>query len=100
MTSYDELVQDKNVQMIKNILPFMDSTMQVSMALLIHYLELQNSLKELQKPTKAICSCEIPEGSSRQVEMLKAIKPCCNAREQEFIENLLNCLCIMENLTM
>lgn len=100
MTTYDELVQDKKVQMIKTILPFMESKMQVNMALLIHYLELNNSFKELHKPTKAICSCEIPEGSSKQVEMLKALKPCCNNKEQEIIDNLLNCICIIDNISI
>ena len=97
MAMYDDVTDDKQVQLLKTILPFTNPQTQVHLALLIHYFQLQNSFQSLAAPAKTICACEIPDGSSRQIEMLKAIKPSFNEEEQNLLDNFINILCIMDS---
>lgn len=97
MSNYDEVTDDKQIQLMKTILPYVDPSVQMDITLLIHYLQLQNSFKSLSStPSKAICACEIPDGSSKELELLKSIRPFFNPNEQLIIDNLINIFCMLD----
>ncbi len=97
MTPYDEATQTRELQMLKSIVPFLERKQQQQIAVLIQYLEIQNTFAVFSKDTPAMAACELPQGSNRRSAMLSAIREYCTPKEQETIDTLLNLFCIIDN---
>ena len=49
LTEYDQLVHSKDIQILKTMLPFIDGGQQMSLAILIQFIEFQNTVHIFQK---------------------------------------------------
>ena len=98
--TYDDMVQTRNIKMLKSIIPFLDFRSQKPAALLIQYLEFQNANNAFSRPDNSMAACSIPEGSDRRNAMLSAIRQYCTPKEQEAIGTVLNFFIVMENYDM
>ena len=95
--TYDDMVQTRNIKMLKSIVPFLDFRSQKPAALLIQYLEFKNADSAFSRPDNSMAVCSLPEGSDRRNAMLGAIRQYCTPREQEAIDTILNFFMVMEN---
>ena len=52
--TYDDVVQTKNVQILKSIVPFLDVRSQRPAAMLIQYMEMQNAYRTFSRPRPGV----------------------------------------------
>ena len=95
--TYDDMVQTRNVQMLKSIIPFLDFSSQKPAAMLIQYLEMCNAYSVFSKKDNSMAACALPNGTDRRNAMLSAIRQYCSPKEQETIDTILNLFCVMDN---
>ena len=95
--TYDDMVQTKNIQILKSIIPFLDFPSQKPLAMLIQYMEWKNANKAFSSQENSMAACALTPGTDRRNAMLNAIRQYCSPKEQEAIDTLLNLFCIMEN---
>ena len=68
--TYDDMVQTRNVQMLKSIIPFLDFPSQKPAAMLIQYLEMRNAYSAFSKKDNSMRHAHF------QTE-LTGVMPCC-----------------------
>ncbi len=96
-TPYDEMVQTRELQMLKTLVPYLEGRRKRQIAMLIQYLELRHTSSLFSSGSGALSACEIPEGTDRRSAMLIALKDYCNPKEKEMIDTILNLFSVMEN---
>ena len=96
-TPYDEMIQTREVQMLKAMVPYIGGRTKQSLAFLIQYMEWKNTLQKFSDGSSELCACEIPEGTDRRIAMLTELKSFCTPKAQETIDTFLNLFCIMDN---
>lgn len=97
ITEYDELVQTRELQMLKSMLPFMGLKNQLPIALLIQTMEFQNTMKTFQNNGNALSACAVENETDRRSAMLQILRKFCTPKERETIDTMLNIMCVMEN---
>lgn len=97
LTEYDELVQTKELQILKSMLPFANIRTQMPLALLIQTLEFRNTVKIFQNDMHALSACSVNNESDRRTAMIQTLRKFCSPKERETIDNILNIMCVMEN---
>lgn len=95
--TYDDLVENRNTQILKSIVPFLDFASQKPLAMLIQYMELKNATSAFSKRENSMAACSLPAGVKRRDAMLGAIRKYCTPKEQEMIDTIQTLFCIMEN---
>jgi hypothetical protein len=95
--TYDDLVQTRNIQILKSVVPFLDFRSQRPVAILIQYLELMHASDTFARRDNSMAACAVQNPSERRSAMLTAIRQYATPKEQETIDNLLNMLCVMDN---
>ncbi len=96
-TPYDEMIQTREVQMLKTLVPFLEGSRKRQLAMLIQCMEIRHTSALFSRGSSALSACEIPEGTDRRSAMLVALKDYCTPREQEMIDTILNLFSVMEN---
>ncbi len=97
ITEYDGLVQTRELQMLKSMLPFMGTKSQLPMAIIIQMMEFQNTIKMFQNNENALSACAINEDTDRRSAILQVLRKFCTPKERETIDTMLNIMCVMEN---
>ena len=70
--TYDDVVQTKNVQILKSIVPFLDVRSQRPAAMLIQYMEMQNAYRTFSRPDNSLAACSLGDGIDRRSAILGA----------------------------
>lgn len=96
-TDYDILVQTRELQMMKAMLPFVNTRSQMPLALLIQSIEFRNTMKLFQTNTKALSACAIKDDNDKRSAMLQTLRRFCTPKERETIDTLMNIMFVMEN---
>lgn len=68
--TYDDVVQTKNVQILKSIVPFLDVRSQRPAAMLIQYMEMQNAYRTFSRPDNSLAACSLGDGIDRRSAIL------------------------------
>lgn len=97
ITEYDGLVQTRELQMLKSMLPFMNLNNQMPIAILIQSMEFRNTLRVFQNNANALTTCSINNEPEKRNAMLSTLRKFCTPKERETIDNILNIISIMEN---
>lgn len=100
MTPYDEIMQTRELQMLKTIIPYVNGPQQMQMVMFIQFLEFQHSYRMIQNGAPELSACEIPEGTDKRSALLNELRRFCTPKEQETIDTLLNLFCILDNYEM
>ena len=97
-TEYDSLLQTRELQMMKSMLPFVGIRQQKPLALLIQSLQFRNAVKILQNDENVLSACSIPVSSEAEKRnaMIQTLRRFCTPKEKETIDTLLNIMCVME----
>lgn len=97
LTEYDNLVQTRELQMLKAMLPFVHAKNQMPLAILIQSLEFKNTIRSFQNNANTLSAFSISNETDRRSAMLQTLKKFCTPKEQETIDTMLNIICVMEN---
>ena len=89
-TPFDYMTQTRELQMLKTMLPYMKDTQKKQFAILIKYMELQNTVQVFSQEDKVMSMCSVDEGSNNMVAMLNDLRVFCTSKEQETIDMLAN----------
>lgn len=96
-TPFDEMVQTKELQMLKTLLPYLPSQKKKMIIYLINYLQFQKAIAVIENPPASLCAAEIGTGNDNFTAMLNDLRKYCSSKEQETIDTIVNLLCIIEN---
>lgn len=87
LTDLDYAVGSHRLQMMKAALPYMEIPQQRTMSMFIKWNELLRTMEFFQDNEDGMLSvCALDEGHSSPSDMLQAIRPYANEREQEIID--------------
>ena len=91
LSLYDNRLQSKEINILKTILPYLNSTSQKNISMIISYMQLQKTMEFFENPenTMQIVAMEKKDNAA---DILNAIRVHCNQREQQQIDHLLNAL--------
>lgn len=98
-TEYDNLVQTRELQIMKSMLPFVGVQQQKPLAILIQSLQFRNTVKMFQNNENALSACAIPttNEAEKRNAMIQTLRNFCSPKEKETIDTLLNIMCVMES---
>ena len=82
-TPFDYMTQTRELQMLKTMLPYMKDAQKKQFAILIKYMELQNTVQVFSQEDKVM-------------SMLNDLRNFCSAKEQETIDMLINMFSMLE----
>jgi hypothetical protein len=98
--TYDDLVQTRNIQILKSVVPYLDFRSQRPVAILIQYLELLHASETFSQQDNSMAACALQNPSERRNAILTAIRQYATPKEQETIDTIQNIFCVMENYEM
>ena len=96
-TEYDGLVQTRELQMLKSLLPFTNVKNQMPLAILIQSMEFRNTIQMFQNNANVLSACSVHNESDKRSAMIQTLRKFCTPKEKETIDTLLNIMCVMEN---
>lgn len=88
---YEDRTQSKEINILKTILPYLNSTSQKNISMIISYLQMQRTMEYFENPENTMQICAM-EKEDHTVEILNAVKKYCNQKEQQQIDQVLNAL--------
>lgn len=97
LTDYDGLVQTRELQMMKAMLPFVNVRSQMPLAILIQSIEFRNTMKMFQNNANALAACTVTDDTERRNGILQTLRRFCTPKERETIDTLMNIMFVMEN---
>jgi len=97
LTEYDGLVQTRELQMLKSMLPFASLKTQMPLAILIQTMEFRNTVKMFQNNANVLSACSVNNEPDRRTAMIQTLRKFCTPKERETIDTLLNIMCVMDN---
>ncbi len=87
LTDLDYAIGDHHIQMLKAALPYMEIAQQRAMSFFIKWDELVRTMAFFEENGDGMMSvCSLDEKHVSPVDMLNAVKPYANQREQELID--------------
>ncbi len=95
-TPFDYMTQTKELQMLKTMLPYMKEAQKKQFAILIKYMELQNTIQVFSQEDKVMSMCSANEESNNLVGMLQDLRQFCSPKEQETLDMLTTMFSMME----
>jgi hypothetical protein len=96
-TPFDHMTQTKELQMLKTIVPYMKGAQKKQFAILIKYIELQNTANLFSQEDKVLSMCSVGDDGNSTLAMLNDLRQFCSSKEQETIDMMVNMLSMMEN---
>ncbi len=95
-TPFDYMTQTRELQMLKTILPYMHEAQKKQFAILIKYMELQNTIQVFSQEDKVLSMCSADEENNNMLAMLNDLRQFCNSKEQETLDMLANMFSMLE----
>lgn len=96
MTTFDTMTQSREIQMLKTVIPYMKNSQKKQFAILIKYMELQNTIQIFSQENQALSMCSLPEEENNTVSMLNDLRKFCTPKESETIDMLINMFSMLE----
>lgn len=97
-TEYDGLIQTRELQMLKSLLPFANVRNQMPLALFIQSMEFRNTVQMFQNNANVLSACSINNEPDRRNAMMQTLRKFCTPKEKETIDTILNIMCVMEEM--
>ena len=89
MESIDTLIQDRHLQMLKAALPYLETSRQRTLAMMVKFMELQRTMALFNTPGNNLRMCSEEEASEdAPLQMLNAIREYCTEKERDMIDNM------------
>lgn len=95
-TPFDYMTQSRQLQMLKTMLPYMRESQKKEFAVLIKYMELQNTIQVFSQEDKVLSMCSVDEEQNTMLSMLNDLRQFCTQKEQETLDMLVNLFSMLE----
>ncbi len=95
ITEYDSLVHSREIQLLKSMLPFVETQHQMSLAIFIQFIEFKNTINIFKTNQNCLSASSITNENDRKAAMIQAIISHLAPNERETIDNLLNMMNMM-----
>lgn len=89
-TAFDEKIQNRDLQILKTALPYMNSTRQKEILTLIKTMELKKSIDLINSDETSLSILSADSPMENTLNMLNDIRKFCSEKEQGQIDMLLN----------
>lgn len=96
LTPFDYMTQTRELQMLKTVIPYMKGGQKKQFAILIKYMELQNTIQVFSQEDKVMSMCSVDEDENSTLSMLNELRRFCSEKELETIDMMTNLLSMME----
>lgn len=96
LTAFDSLTQTRELQMLKTAIPYMKQSQKQQFAILIKYMELQNTIRLFSKNEASLFACDLPEDEPNSIAMLNELKKFCSPKELETLDMISNVLSMLD----
>lgn len=96
LTPFDYMTQRRELQMLKTIVPYIKGGQKKQFAILIKYMELQNTIQVFSQEDKVMSMCSVDESENSALSMLNELRRFCSEKELETIDMMTNLLSMME----
>ena len=96
LTPFDTMTQTREIQMLKTVIPYMKSSQKKQFAILIKYMELQNTRHIFSQEEQVLSMCFLPEEENKLKSLLNSLRPFCTPKELETIDMLTNMFSMLE----
>ena len=96
LTPFDTMTQTREIQMLKTVIPYMKSSQKKQFAILIKYMELQNTLHIFSQEEQVLSMCSLPEEENNPQSLLNSLSPFCTPKKLETIDMLTNMFSMLE----
>lgn len=98
LTDLDYAIGDHHLQMLKAALPYMEIPQQRAMSMFVKWNELMRTMEFFEENNDGMMSiCSLDADRVSAADMLEAVKPYANQREQEIIDVLSKLLTSRKN---
>ncbi|MBO5070452.1 MAG: hypothetical protein J6C37_08835 [Roseburia sp.] len=95
-TSFDDMTRTRNIQMLKTIIPYMQEAQKKQFAILIKYMELENTIQVFSQEDKVMAMCSAGDKGNNTLSLLNDLRQFFNEKDQESLDMLINMLSMME----
>ncbi len=89
-TAFDEKIQNKDLQILKTALPYLNGARQKEILMLIKSMELRKSMELIDSNDASLSICSGENPMENTMNMLNDIRKFCSEREQEQIDLVMN----------
>ena len=96
LTPFDHMTQTRQLQMLKTAVPYMKGDQKKQFAILIKYMELQNTIQVFSEEEKVLSMCSVSEEENPTLSLLNEIRKFCSPKELETLDMMTNLLSVME----
>lgn len=90
VNSFDSLIQNDRLQMIRTALPYMHLSGQRFLSIYLKLLELKNTVSLFQSDESTLSACALQKENGNLLELLHDIRKYCPPDRQEAIDQILN----------
>ena len=95
-TPFDNMTQTRELQMLKTAIPYMKGDQKKQFAILIKYMELQNTIQVFNQEDKVMSMCSVSEDENSTLAMLDDLRKFCTDKELETLDMITNMVSMME----
>ena len=99
-TEYDALVHSKDIQILKSMLPFVDTRQQMSFAILIQFIEFKNTIQIFRKNKNVLSAHAIHNEEDKKTAMMQILRQYISPRERETFDQMMNMIGIINMMSM
>lgn len=96
--AFDTLFTTNHMQILKSLMPYMESDMQKELAVYIKFSELQYTISYFHKRRAKLCGCSFDKKEFDLPSVYRVIKGYCTSAEQRQIEQLIRMMNTMETV--
>ncbi len=89
-TSFDTLIQNNQLRIIKAALPYISLSDQKLLSVYVKVLELRNTISLFQRDEDSLSACSLQKEDGSFLELLQDIRKYCPPDKQEAIDQILN----------
>ncbi len=96
LTPFDNMTQTRELQMLKTVVPYMKGEQKKQFAILIKYMELQNTIQVFSQEDKVLSMCSVSEEENTTLAMLGELRKFCSEKELETLDMITNMVSMLE----
>lgn len=89
-TAFDIETQSRDIQILKTVIPYLNSSKQKRFAVIVKCLELKNVISIFDKPLTSMSICSSDDPSEMAMQLLNDVKKFCTPSEQDSIDTMLS----------
>lgn len=96
LTPFDHMTQKRELQMLKTVIPYLKEEQKKQFAILIKYMELQNTIQVFSQKDTVLSMCSVDEDQNSILTLLNELRQFCTEKEKETLDMFSNMFSMFE----